>query len=542
MAHRRREKLVAGRLAAACLLVGALPPVARAAVGGGRGGPDLISLAADGAAADGASFTPAISADGRYVAFASAASRLVPGDTNAAEDVFVYDRETRRTERVSLSSGGVQGNGASYDPAVSADGRYVAFTSAASNLTSGDRNGEIDVFVRDRVDRVTVLASAGPRGAMGDGPSVAPSISGDGRLVAFESDAATLVADDTNGTGDVFVHDLVDGLTRKLSMAGNGRQTESPSFGAAISADGRSVAFESFSARLVDDDTNGALDVFVADVPSGSVERVSLATGGGQADDRSYSPSISADGRIVAFASFAANLVPDDTNGLLDVFLHRRDQQTTLRLSIGPDGAGGDGLSFAPVVSADGALVVFSSEAGNLVADDSNGIRDVFVASTASGALKRLSRPEKGRPEKGRPEKGRRAQGDGPSLGPVVDASGAMVAFASFATNLVPGDTNGHSDVFVARSPRFRAQGSTCFGAPITIIGSEGPDTIKGTNGPDVIDGEGGDDVIDGGGGDDRICGSAGDDRISGGEGSDRCDGGSGHDTARSCEDTTAIP
>ncbi len=289
----------------------------------------------------------------------------------------------------------------------------------------------------------TVLASVGPHGTMGDGPSVAPSISADGRLVAFESDAATLVPNDTNGTGDVFVHDIVTGLTRRLSVGGNGEETESPSFGPAISADGSSVAFESFSSRLVPGDTNGALDVFVADVPTGNISRVSLATDGGQADDRSYSPSISADGRIVAFASFANNLVPDDTNGLLDVFIRRRDQQTTTRLSVGPDGAQGDGLSFAPVVSADGALVVFSSEADNLVPDDSNGTRDVFLASTASGLVTRLSRPASGG----------KAQGDGPSLGPVVDASGAMVAFASFATNLVPGDTNGQSDVFVTQSP-----------------------------------------------------------------------------------------
>ena len=133
------------------------------------------------------------------------------------------------------------------------------------------------------------------------------------------------------------------------------------------------MAFESFSSRLVPGDTNGALDVFVADVATGGVDRVSLATDGGEANDRSYSPSISADGRIVAFASFAGNLVPGDTNGLLDVFVHRRDQQTTTRLSVGPDGSQGDGLSFAPVVSSDGALVVFSSEAGNLVPDDSNG-------------------------------------------------------------------------------------------------------------------------------------------------------------------------
>ena len=446
MAHRKTLQRRAGRVVVACVLLGALPPAARAAVGGGHSGPSLISLGVDGRGSDGASFTPSISADGRYVAFASAASTLVAGDTNDAEDVFVYDRVARTTERVSVSSLGVEGDGASYGPAISADGRHVAFTSAASNLTPGDSNGEVDVFVRDLAAQTTLLVSVGPDGAMGDGPSVAPSISGDGLVVAFESDADTLVREDDNGTGDVFIRDLVNRVTRKLSVAGNGQQTESPSFGASVSADGRSVAFESFSSRLVPDDTNGALDVFVADLPSGSISRISLATDGGQADERSYSPSISADGRIVAFASFATNLVPGDTNGLLDVFLRRRDQQTTTRLSVGPDGAGGDGLSFAPVVSADGERVVFSSEAGNLVPHDSNGIRDVFVASTESGALTRLSRPGQSK-----------AQGDGPSLGPVVDASGVMVAFASFATNLVEGDTNGQSDVFVTESPSLKS-------------------------------------------------------------------------------------
>ena len=448
MAHRKVVQRRSARAVMACLMLGALPPVAQAAVsgGGGRSGPSLISLGIDGKEADGASFTPSISADGRYVAFASAASTLVQGDNNGTEDVFVYDRVAGTNERVSVSTLGVESNGDSYGPAISADGRYVAFTSSASNLTTVDGNGELDIFVRDRVSRTTVLVSAGPQGAMGDGPSVAPSISADGRFVAFESDASTLVRGDTNGTGDVFVRDLVTEVTRRLSVGGLEQQTESPSFGAAISANGTAVAFESFSSRLVPDDTNGALDVFVADVASGRIDRVSLATDGRQADDRSYSPTISADGRVVAFASFADNLAPDDTNGLLDVFVRRRDQQTTTRLSVGRDGAQGDGLSFAPVVSADGARVVFSSEATNLVPNDSNGIRDVFVASTASGALTRLSRSGGGD----------RAQGDGPSLGPVLDASGAMVAFASFATNLVAGDTNGQSDVFVTESPSLK--------------------------------------------------------------------------------------
>jgi Tol biopolymer transport system component len=346
-----------------------------------------------------------------------------------------------------LAVDGREADGASFTPAISADGRYVAFASSASNLTEGDENNELDIFVRDRSSHRTVLVSVGPGGAMGDGPSVASSISGDGRFVAFESDADSLVREDNNGTGDVFVRDLAADVTRKLSVAGNGLQTESPSFGAAVSADGSSVAFESFSARLVPDDTNNALDVFVADVASGAINRVSLATDGGQANERSYSPSISADGRIVAFASFASNLVGNDTNGLLDVFVRRRDRQTTTRLSVGPDGAEGNGLSFAPVVTSDGGLVVFSSEAGNLVPEDSNNARDVFLAATESGALTRLSR---------RPGLGREGQGDGPSLGPVVDSSGVMVAFASFATNLVPGDTNGQSDVFVTESPSLK--------------------------------------------------------------------------------------
>ena len=141
--------------------------------------------------------------------------------------------------------------------------------------------------------------------------------------------------------------------------------------------------------------------------------------------------------------------MPGDTNGLLDVFVRRRDRETTTRLSVGPGGVEGNGLSFAPVVSADGAMVVFSSEASNLVPYDTNGLRDVFLASTTTGAVTRLSRPAAGA----------RGQGDGASLGPVLDASGSMVAFASFATNLVLGDTNGQSDVFVTQNPGLNSAG-----------------------------------------------------------------------------------
>ena len=308
MAHRSTARLT-GRLVVACIILGALPPVARAAVGGGRGGPSLISLAVDGGEADGASFTPAISADGRYVAFASAASTLVSGDTNGVEDVFVFDRVERTTERVSLSGSGGEANGDSYDPAISADGRYVAFTSAASNLTAGDANEELDIFVRDREAGRPCWSASAPRARWATAPASLRRSVPTGGWWPSNPTPTPWWPRTSNHTGDVFVRDLVAEATRLISVGGLGLQTESPSFGPAISADGSSVAFESFSARLVPDDTNGALDVFVADVRSGDIDRVSLATGGGQANDRSYSPSISADGRMVAFASFANNVV-----------------------------------------------------------------------------------------------------------------------------------------------------------------------------------------------------------------------------------------
>ena len=285
---------------------------------------ERVSVATGGGEANGASYTPAISADGRFVAFHSDATNLVSGDTSGFTDIFVHDRQTGTTERVSVATGGAEANGISGLAAISADGRFVAFQSAANNLVSGDTNSAYDIFVHDRqtgtTERVSVASGGGQ--ATG-GPSLRPVLSADGRFVAFFSDATTLVSD-TNATTDIFVHDRQTGTTERVNVATNGDQATGISGSAAISADGRFVAFESVANNLVGSDTNSTYDVFVHDRESGTTERVSVATNGGQATGNSTFPAISADGRFVAFQSDAANLVGGDANAASDVFVHDR--------------------------------------------------------------------------------------------------------------------------------------------------------------------------------------------------------------------------
>jgi Tol biopolymer transport system component len=281
----------------------------------------LVSVALDGDEAPGASFSPSISADGRYVAFASQAPTLVPGDTNELEDVFVHERATGRTTRVSLGPLGLQGDGDSFSPSVSADGRYVAFASFASTLVSGDTNDELDVFVRDLVAGATTRVSVGPGGAESDDRSFSPSISDDGRYVAFSSFAATLVPGDTNRLLDVFVHDRSTGETTQASVGAGGTPADGLSFTPALSADGRLVAFPSEATNLGPSDANGVRDVFLFDLATSRTTRLSVASTEGNGP--SLSPSISATGTFVTFGSFAANLVAGDSNGLPDVFVAR---------------------------------------------------------------------------------------------------------------------------------------------------------------------------------------------------------------------------
>ena len=340
-----------------------------------------VSVASDGTQGNDDSEFPSISADGRYVAFASAASNLVSGDTNGTWDVFVHDRETGQTTRVSVASDGTQGKDLSYYfPSISADGRYVAFVSWASNLVSGDTNGTPDVFVHDRETGQTTRVSVASDGAQGNRESCThPSISADGRYVAFDSLASNLVSSDTNGDWDVFVHDRETGQTTRVSIASNGTQGNGYSLWPFISADGRDVVFQSSASNLVTGDTNDCDDVFVHDCETEQTTRVSVASDGMQGDGSSSFSPISADGRCVTFMSRASNLVSSDTNGDWDVFVHDRETGQTTRVSIASNGTQGNGMSRNPSISADGRYVAFGSEASNLVSSDTNGCRDVFV-------------------------------------------------------------------------------------------------------------------------------------------------------------------
>ncbi len=340
---------------------------------------ERVSLNSSSAQADNTSYDPLISADGRYVAFTSLATNLVPGDTNVRLDVFVRDRLTGTTTRVSVDSSGAQGNDESGAGSISEDVRFVAFYSRASNLVPGDTNLAADVFVHDRLTRTTTRVSVDSMGAEGNHHSFIASISADGRFVAFDSLASNLVPGDTNVSMDVFVHDRQAGTTERVSVDSTGAPGKDDSRRPSISADGRIVAFESVAINLVSGDTNSVSDVFVHDRLTGTTERVSVGSAGAQGNDESEFASISADGRFVAFVSYATNLVTGDTNQDPDVFVHDRHTGSTRRVSVKSDGGQGNRASYNPSISADGRIVAFGSISTNLVPGDTNFWSDAFV-------------------------------------------------------------------------------------------------------------------------------------------------------------------
>ncbi len=411
---------------------------------------ERVSVVSGPVESDGASSEHAVNADGRYVAFMSTADNLVAGDTNGAPDVFVRDRQAGTTERVSVATDGTEGDGSVWSPAISADGRYVAFTSTSDNLVAGDTNGAPDVFVRDRQAGTTERVSVAGDSTEGNADSEAPSLSSDGRYVMFMSAADNLVAGDTNGAPDVFVRDRQAGTTERVSVAGDGSQALGFSGYPATSADGRYVAFVSAADNLVAGDANGVPDVFVRDRQAGTTERVSVASGGGEADAFSWYPATSGDGRYVVFLSAADDLVAGDTNGAPDVFVRDRQAGTTERASVATDGSEGnaDSGTAAPSISADGSRVAFVSGASNLVAGDTNGVGDVFLRDRQAGTTERVSVAGDG------------TQADAASTSTAISADARYVAFSSLATNLVSGDLNGSSDVFVS-GPRDPAPPAT---------------------------------------------------------------------------------
>jgi Tol biopolymer transport system component len=396
--------------------------------------PALVGDSAHGASDQVGSF--ALSSDGRYAVFASTAADLVPADTNQCYDVFVRDLQAGSTRRVSTDSTGAQAAAASYNPALSADGRYVAFESAAANLVDGDTNGYGDIFVKDLTSGATRLVTSSSASVQANGTSSAPVVSADGRYVTFSSYASNLIDGDTNGAMDVFVKDLTTGVTRRVSTDSAGTQADGQSASpAALSADGRYVAFASYATNLVTGDTNAAPDVFVKDLTGGATIRVSSSSTDQQGDGFSESPTLSADGRYVAFASDAANLVTGDANGAMDIFVKDLTSGIIRRASSSSTGTAGDDYSYYPAISADGRCVTYFSDATSLVPGDNNSSADVFVTHLASGITARVSTDSAG------------AEGLGYSEHPALSADGRYVLFYSGA-KLSSGDVNTDVDVY----------------------------------------------------------------------------------------------
>ena len=346
--------------------------------------------------------SPSLSGDGRHVAFVSPAPNLVANDTNNSNDVFIHNLETHQTKRVSVRTAGVQGNGESQQPDLSSDGNIVAFTSTAGNLVDGDSNGVDDVFVHDLAKNETSRVSVSSKGKQGSAASRNPSVSADGRFVAFSSYADNLVAGDTNKVEDVFLHDRVLHQTMVVSQGLNGAVSNSTSSNPRISSDGRYVTFVSAASNLVEGDTPNSYDIYVYDRVKQTTERINHGYDGSLANAWADLPDISANGRYVTYVSGATNLIHFDINRRNDIFLYDRQQHRTTRVNLAYDNSPakqycyieytdyGDGNIYknkickgdsdSPSIDAEGRRVAFASDAVNLIqGGDSNGVKDVFI-------------------------------------------------------------------------------------------------------------------------------------------------------------------
>ncbi len=391
-----------------------------------------VSRSAAGVQANGTSFAGSVSASGRFVVFSSTASNLVPGDTNHVSDVFVRDRLRGTVRRISVSSAGAQANGQSDQPGISAGGRFVVFTSAASNLVAGDTNAGVDVFIRDRATSTTRRVSVATGGIQANGGSGNPEISADGHFVVYTSEATNLVPGDTNGVQDAFLWSSASSTTTRVGVQGNGTTWD-----AYVSGHGNFVAFTSSATNLVPQDTNGAMDAFLWSRQTGVVRRIDVSPSGAQVGKGAVVSAISANGGYVLIGSASANLVTGDRNGHSDAFVWSRATGRMQLVTRASDGREQNGDVFAASISAHGRYVVFVSDATNLTPHKTSNRQDVYVRDRTQGTTTLVSIAASG------------ARANGPSARPQVSDGARWVLFDSQATNLVPGDTNRDQDVFM---------------------------------------------------------------------------------------------
>jgi len=417
------------------------------------------------------------SGDGRYVVFSSNSTNLVHGDSNGEFDVFVRDTFNMTTNRVSVSSAGLEADGVSYRATISGDGRYVAFTSAATNLVAGDSNGEDDVFLRDRNAGTTTRVSVDSAGVQGNDSSRYPFVSDDGRYIAFDSDATNLVANDNSFRRDVFLHDRNSGSTTRISEAFGGGDANQSCWRPIMSADSRYIAFHSYATNLVPGGSSGGSHVFVHDRHSGTTSQVDVNNAGVEADGWSYADSISSDGRYIGFHSIATNLVEGevDPNGEYDAFVRDTINATTTRVSVNNDGTGGDGQSGGSFVSDDGRYALFISHSTNLTASDTNDLVDVFLRDMATNTTSRVVPDED------------RLDTDEGHYSPAISADGRYAVYQRYPPEAVPGQPlpPQYSDIYITALHDITVDSV----APNVVqAGTTNSITISGTNFlPDVV-------------------------------------------------------
>ncbi len=413
-----------------------------------------------------------VSADGRYIAYSSKATNLVSGDLNTVEDVFVYDRVNQTTERISVSSAGGESDGVSDYPQISADGRYVVFESAATNLVSDDTNAHWDIFIRDRVSNTTILVSNALGGGFAAGDALSPFISPDGNKVAFSSGASDMIASDTNGQQDIFIKDLTSGVTTRVSEATGGVEAVGYSSNPVLSYDGRYVVFASVDDNLAAGDNNSGnlneakRDVFWHDTQTGETRRVSVSTSGVGADQGAYDPSISWDGMIVAFESDSTNLVEGDVNANWDVYVRDMNNSTTEKVDLNDRGAPVSTYGYSyydNYMSYDGRYITFESEDTDVVTDVTATGYDIFVRDRVASTTRIASANSD-------------CVADG-GWGSGISPDGQYVHFMSGGTSLVASDTNGIDDNFLVKMLNTLPVTITALGPSNRVDGSSGAES-----------------------------------------------------------------
>ncbi len=411
-------------------------------------------------------FKSHMSADGRYTAYSSKATNIISGDTNAVEDVFVYDRVSTTTERISVSTDGTEANGASSYPSISANGRYVVFESVATNLVANDTNGKKDIFIRDLILDTTTRISVATNSTEGDGDSTYSFISPDGKKVAFTSGSTNFVSGDTNGVTDIFVRDLESNETIRVSVASNGTEGNGLSLTPVMSYDGRYIVFPSDATNFAPSDTNTQRDVFLHDTQTGTTVRVSEGSNGeeGTGPNGPGDPAMSWDGRYIAFETTFANLVPGDTNGDWDVFVKDVSTGVLERVTLNDQGAQitGGYSYYETYMSFDGRYIAFESGDPNIVTGYTASY-DIFVRDRVSSTTEIASINNTCVPQGG--------------WGAGMSPSGQYVQFMSWGTDLVSGDTNGIDDNFLVKMFDESPVTISALGPSANVNGSTGSDT-----------------------------------------------------------------